>query len=122
DAEEMLGARLGAEHVVGGVAYIFSTITAPGRIEHAGALARLLIGELDSKPRARTTAFVDACRAAGIDAALSDDIQKELWTKFVWICSVSGLTTLTRYPMGVIRQDPDTYQLFVECMREVERV
>jgi 2-dehydropantoate 2-reductase len=122
DAEEMLAAHLGRKHVVGGVAYVFATITDPGCIAQNGAVARLVVGELDGRPSARTSAFTDASRAAGIDITLSDDIEKDLWTKFAWICGVSGMTTLTRSSMGPIREDPDTRELFVACIREVEAV
>jgi 2-dehydropantoate 2-reductase len=122
DAEEILAAHLGREHVVGGVAYIFAAIAEPGRIEQTGAMARLVVGELDGQRRARTTAFVDACRAAGIDITLTDDIQKELWSKFIYICALGGVTTLLRSSVGPILRDPDTRQLVVDTVREAERV
>jgi 2-dehydropantoate 2-reductase len=122
DAEEMLAARVGWEHVVGGIAYITASIAGPGQIEQIGAAARLVVGEMDGRESPRVEAFAEACRHAGIDVAVSADVQKELWTKFVYICALSGVTTLTRSTIGPIMNDPDTRQLFQSCLEEVAAV
>lgn len=122
DAEHILAARVGAEHVAGGLAYITTLLAEPGRVEQVGSAARLVFGELDGRTSARLTAFADACRAAGIDVTLSTEIEKELWSKFVYLCALSGLTTLTRHSLGPILQDADTRALFVACMSEVAAV
>lgn len=75
NSEETLGEILGAEHILGGVAFIESAIAAPGVIEHSSALAKLIFGELDGRRSARARAFLDACRKAGTDAELSEKIQ-----------------------------------------------
>ena len=122
DAEEMLAARIGWEHVVGGIAYITASIAGPGQIEQMGAAARLVVGEMDGHRSPRVEEFAAACQRAGIDIAVSADIQKELWTKFVYICALSGVTTLTRSTIGPIMNDPDTRQLFQSCLEEVDAV
>ena len=122
DAEGMLAERLGAEHVLGGVAYITAGIAEPGHVEQIGSAARLLVGELDGRQSPRATAFVEASRSAGIDAVLSGDIEKDIWSKFVYLCGLSGCTTLMRSPIGPIRTDPDTRMLLAACLREVAAV
>ena len=49
-----------------------------------------------------------------------DDIQKILWTKFVFISAVSAFGSLTRLPMGEYRSVPETRSLLTGIMREVE--
>jgi 2-dehydropantoate 2-reductase len=122
DNEERLAAILGPQHVLGGVAYVMSGIAEPGVVRQRGPLARLLFGELDGDASPRAKAFLEACRGASIDAELTPAIQRALWTKFLFLCAFSGMTTLTRTTIGPILQDPDNRQMFVACMREVEAV
>ena len=119
DSEDRLIPLLGGRHVKGGVAFIASTIGEPGLIKHTGTIARISFGELDGKPRARGERFLAACRAAGIDANLSNNIVRDLWGKFALLASFSGVTCLTRTPMGPIRAEPATRELLVDAVREV---
>lgn len=118
DNEEKLAARIGRERVAGGVAYIFAGIAEPGVIRHTGGPARILFGALDQPSTPRLEAFLGACRAAGIDAELVDDIRVALWTKYAFICATAGLTASTRSPMGAIRDSPRTWSLFRQVIEE----
>ncbi len=120
--EDILARILGAEHVLGGAAYIFSTIAEPGVVSHTSPIARLMLGELDGRSTPRAEAFCAAAKAAGIDASLSTNIAKDLWSKFVFICALSGTCALTRSACGPVLRTPETRDLFVECMREVAAV
>lgn len=50
------------------------------------------------------------------------DIRVRLWEKFLFICAYSGVTSLTRLPIGVILADPTTRQLYRGVMEEVAAV
>jgi 2-dehydropantoate 2-reductase len=113
---------LGKGHVMGGVANIAALIEEPGVIRHNGAMAILTVGELDGKASARARAFVDACTKAGVQTRVSDDIQKTIWEKYVGLVAMSSMTSLTRLPMGPIREDPDTRALARQIMSEVVAV
>ena len=60
-----------------------------------------------------------AMRQAGVTADLSSDIRIELWNKFILICAVSGMTALTRRPLGEILGYDGTARMAREVMREV---
>lgn len=122
DAVDVLSTTLGREHVVGGIAHIAAVIDQPGVIRHNGAMQRLTFGELDGHRSPRAEAFLAACRKAGIDAALSDDILRAIWEKFIFIAGLSGMTAVTRLPIGPVRQDPDTRALLLDVMREAAAV
>ena len=122
DNEERLAAILGPEHVLGGVAYVMSGIAEPGVIQQSGPLAKLVFGELHGAATPRAEALLAACHGAGIEAELTADVHRALWTKFLFLCALSGMTTLASSPIGPILQDPDTRQMFIDCMREVEAV
>ncbi len=115
---ERLGRVLGRERVMGGSAYIATRIAAPGVIEHTGTMERLRFGAVLPAQRPAAQAFLEACKAARINAELADDIVAVNWEKFVFLVAVSSTTTLARAPLGVVRADPDLRWMFERCMRE----
>ena len=122
DNEPALAERLDREHVMGGVAYILSTIAEPGVVEHTGGPASIIFGELDNERSERAERFLEWCERADIDATLSTDIQADLWEKAAFICALSGLTAAVRLPLGDIRATPETWGFFRDVIAEVETV
>lgn len=119
ESADRIDAVMGRACSVPGVARIGATISEPGVIRQIGKFARLDFGERDGKPSARTTAFLEACVGAGIDAHLSPDIQRELWMKFAMLAPLSGLTALTRGPIGPVRTNPQSHALIEAAVKEV---
>jgi 2-dehydropantoate 2-reductase len=109
---------LGERPVMGGSAYIASRIAAPGVIEHIGQMCRLQFGALLAAQRPAAEKFLAACKAAGINAELVDDVTRTIWEKFVFLVAVSSSTAVSRAPLGVVRGDPDLRRLFEQAMRE----
>ncbi len=119
DAAERLGAILGPEPVLGGVAVVTGSIVAPGVIRQTGTHHRFVFGRLDGVVGERERGILDTAQAAGIDAVLAPDIQRARWEKFILLAAVGGLCALTRQPLGVIRADPDLAALYEAVMAEV---
>lgn len=115
---DRVGAVVGAERVMGGVAYIAATIAEPGVIAHTGTMARLRFGPVLPEHQPIAEALLGACKGAGIDAELSADIRRALWEKFVFLAAFSGLTSVARQPIGVLRADPDLRAALEAAMRE----
>jgi 2-dehydropantoate 2-reductase len=119
DGIARLSPILGSEHVVGGVAQISAVIAKPGHVVHRSPFARVIAGEPAGGSSERVRVFIEACNAAGLEARASDNIQVDLWTKFVFIVGLSGATALLRSPLGPIREDDETrgflLRLFEEC-------
>lgn len=122
DSADMLTRVLGASRVLGGVAYIAASIRAPGVIAHVGSMARLRVGAFDDALADRARAFVDECRASGIEAEVAPDIRRALWEKFVFLDALSGVTCLARQPIGGVRGDPELRAAFEAAMREAVAV
>ena len=80
------------------------TSPSPASIKQIGTFARLEFAESDGKASARTAAFHAACKQAGIEAAISANIQREIWMKFAMLAPLAGMTALTRGPIGCVRQ------------------
>ena len=104
--------------VTGGSAYIATRVAAPGVIEHTGTMARLRFGAVLEAQRPVAQTFLGACKSAGINAELADDIVAGIWEKFVFLVAVSSTTALARVPLGVVRADPDLRWMFEQAMRE----
>ncbi len=119
DAAERLLPILGAKAVMGGVAQISASITAPGVITQVGTFMRMIFGELDGKITKRGEDFLALCQKAGFDATLSDRIVTELWMKFVLLASNAGITAATRQPIGQLRDDPDIRPVILAAFQEV---
>src|SRR5262252_7638754 len=96
---ERIGAVLGREAVMGGAAYIAATIAEPGVIAHTGTMARLQFGAVLPAQRDAAQELLVACKAAGIDADIPDDIREALWAKFGFLVALSGMTAATRQPI-----------------------
>jgi 2-dehydropantoate 2-reductase len=122
DAEEKLGPILGADHVVPGLTQLATVIAAPGIIRHTSPFALLRFGFSDGRSDPTLNAFVAACQKAGIDAALSENVPRDIWAKFTLLSAMAGLTASTRKPVGPLLADPDTRALFHDIMKEIVMV
>ena len=121
DNEEILDDVLGAGRALGGAAFVFSTIESPGVIAHT-LLGRIVFGELDGRVSERATRLRDALAAAGVPVELSTEVRRVLWEKYLLISAQAGTTALTRAPIGVIRQIPETWRLYRRIVEELAAV
>ncbi len=99
---DVLDARLGAQHVLGGQCVISTVLDAQGRIIHLNDLHNLTFGERDGSRSARIDAITSSLAGATFDARLSDAILHEMWEKWVFIASGAAITCLMRAAIGDI--------------------
>ncbi len=118
DNEDKIDALLGPGHAVGGVAYVFAAIEAPGVIAHTFS-GRIVLGELDGRVTSRAERLCEVFTAAAISAGVSDDIRRVLWEKYLMISAQAGTTALTRSPIGVIRALPPTWRMYRLIVEEL---
>ncbi|MBN1978334.1 MAG: 2-dehydropantoate 2-reductase [Anaerolineae bacterium] len=122
EAPDQLAATLGAEHVLGGLCKIISSLVGPGHVRHAGMEPYVAFGELDNRPSERAERLQRAFEQAGVVADIPADIQVAMWEKFLFIASFSGIGAVTRAPAGVLRSLPETRQMLEQAMGEVLNV
>lgn len=118
EAPDIVKRVLPGAHVVPGVARIASHISRPGVIEQRSPFARLEFGEEKGGSSPKLEAFHAACKAAGIDAVMSDNINRNVWLKFGMLATFSGMTALTGHNAGEIRTTPGTRALIEDAVRE----
>ncbi|UCF73184.1 MAG: 2-dehydropantoate 2-reductase [Deltaproteobacteria bacterium] len=120
DAAERIGAVVGMKNMVGGATWLSSSIEAPSMIRQISQFRRIVLGELDGRITPRVQAVFEVLKGTGATVELSNTILKVLWTKFVFIASISGIGSLTRLAIGDYRNVPETRALLVGLMREVD--
>ncbi|HEX5943905.1 MAG TPA: ketopantoate reductase family protein [Anaerolineales bacterium] len=120
DAAERIGKIVGMEHVIGGATWLSSAVEAPGVIKQISQFRRIVFGELAGGRSERIQSIFEVLNSTGVAVEISEDIQKILWTKFVFISAASAFGSLTRLPMGEYRSVPETRHLISGIMQEVE--
>ena len=115
-------AAFGKEKVLPGAAYIEAGMQGPGVVTQTGALVRIAFGEQDGSISERGAAIAGLLESSGIPAQLERDIQKTLWTKFLFIATLAGVTTLSREEMAQLMPRPEWRAVIMGCLEEIERV
>jgi 2-dehydropantoate 2-reductase len=118
EASDRLVEILPEKNVANGVAQISTTIAAPGVIRQTGEFNRFIFAERDSRPSARIDALREAINQAGSSAPPTDDIVRDLWSKFVLFSAVSGITAAGRCTMADITGNEALAELFRAVVTE----
>ncbi len=127
-AERLAEAGVPDEAILGGVTYISATRVAPGRIQRRSDFRTILIGErLQFRDPVRGTSERAHLAAAafdgtGVDARVTEQIETELWRKFVFIAAISAVCGLARAPIGLVREAPLGPALIGRAVHEVVAV
>ena len=122
DNEERISRAVGHTLGIGAAAYIVSTIKAPGVVAQTAGPGKIVFGELAGGTSERTERLYEVLQGAGITAEVHLDVRVAIWQKFLFICAFSGVTAVTRLPIGTILADPVTRALFRGTLEEVEAV
>lgn len=119
DSVGTLALAIGAEHVAGGTCYLAAVVSEPGVIRHT-AMNRMIFGAPDrqAKMSAALNDLLEACANTGFEATLSPNIQVDIWAKFVRLTVFSGMTAVTRSPIGVIRDSAALSELARGALKE----
>ncbi len=122
EGPEELARRVGRERVLPGAAYIETQIEAPGVIRQTGDVVRIVFGETDGRTTPRCQRIQETFMDAGIATEVSDDVVRDLWTKFLFISTVAGVTSAARVPVSRLLPHPEARGTIVAAMKEVEAV
>ncbi len=122
ECDETLANVVGEDCLIGGVAFIASSIGEPGVIKHIGMMQRVVLGEYAGGSSPRVCALIEAMAAGGINAEISDDIERTIWEKFVFLVGLSAMTTSLRTTLGPVREAPESRAVLLKVMREAVAV
>jgi len=122
DNEEILARAYGEDRVLGGVAYILAAIQARGVVRQTAGPRTVIFGEWRGGPSERVRRLGGMLAEAGWRVTATDDVVREKWVKFAFICAQAGMTALARLPIGEIRTCPPSWAMFRQIVEEVVAV
>ena len=117
---ETLISEFGQESVLGGLCYIETTLDENGKIVHTSPMHDIVFGSL--------TSFTDepflkdlevAFKNSGVNIRRSQSIMVEMWQKFIFLTSFSGITAATRKPIGDILNDAVSHDFLQDMIQEI---
>ncbi len=93
---------IGPKRAIMGVLYVGARIVSPGIIDVKPGVTQLF---LPSTYRAALEPLVNALEAAGVEAALVDDIERRMWMKQLFLVPFAIINAETHQPIGKLRED-----------------
>jgi 2-dehydropantoate 2-reductase len=122
EAPGRVAAAVGEAHTLSGLCRIISFVSEPGHIRHVGGEPFIAFNELDGTRSERVERLAQAFEKAGVDTAVPSDPEAALWNKFLVITAFAGVGGVTRSPLGMILEGPETRRLLESSMKEIEAV
>ena len=92
--------------LVRGLNSIPSTLLGPGHVRHAGSGELILGPAAAASGGAAVAVFLDLCRAAGLPARATDDIEREVWRKLLVNAAINPVTADHHVLNGRLAEDP----------------
>ena len=122
EASDRLIQILPEQNVANGMAQVSTTISSPGIITQTGEFNLFVFAERNSRPSKRIDALRKAMTEAGVSAPETDDIERDVWSKFVLFSAVSGVTAAGRCTIGDIVSIPELGVLFRQIISETAAI
>lgn len=115
----VLTSILDKKHVLGGLCKVVSKVEDYGVINHLTYDPTIVFGELNNIHTERALAVEEIFLKAGIKTKLASDIQKEIWTKFLFISTVSAIGALTRATIGEMISSSELKEIMYQTSEEI---
>jgi 2-dehydropantoate 2-reductase len=115
---EFLDTRFGAERVLGGLCVISAALDDDGTIRHLNHRHRLVFGARRETKAGVVGRVASALDGAGFEARASDNIEHEMWEKWVMLATLAGATCLMRGSIGDILESPGGEALILGLLDE----
>jgi len=121
DPEGAIARNIPAHHIVGGVVHASCALEGPGHVRHHFGNG-LIIGEPSGQATPRAQALLATLQAAGFDATLSAQIQKDVWYKLWGNMTVNPVSALTGATTDKILDDPLVRGFISQVMLEAREI
>lgn len=111
---------LGTGVVVDALIYIVAFANDDYSVTQCGKYANLKIGSkaVGAKADAAVAEVAATLAGAGVDAVVSDDIERDVWRKYLLNCALNVLTAAYDATVGELRADPEKMQEFSDLVHE----
>lgn len=105
----------GEERVIGGLCFVESTLAEDGTIVQTSPVHQLVYGERTGEKTERIEKLEQAFSGTKAEFVKSDNINQEMWHKYLFITAMSGITSMMDSPIGPIR-DLETGQRTIHTL------
>ncbi|MDA0764639.1 MAG: 2-dehydropantoate 2-reductase [Proteobacteria bacterium] len=119
---EKLDKEFGSSNVMGGVAHISSNVNEQGTIEHFSEFKKLTFGNRNLINDDKIKSFYEICQKTKFDSVLSENINLDLWKKWVFISTVAGATSLFRSSLGEITKHDYGKKVVIDLFHECAEI
>lgn len=119
---DLLDARFGRERVLGGLAFLSVALGATGEIRHVSNFHRIMIGSRTPAPSKWLAPLAELLGKSGVEFTLAENIEQDMWNKFVFISTLAGATCAMRASIGDILAADAGEDFIVGLLREGEEV
>ena len=100
---DQLTTAFGAANVLGGLCFIETTLGENGKVIQTSPVHDFVFGERSGEKTERILKLQEAFSGTKANFRLSENIEQEMWHKYLFISTLSGVTSLFRSPIGPIR-------------------
>lgn len=119
DNVERLFTIIDKKHLLAGFCKLYSKVEDYGVIYHFAYAPELFLGEIDNQKSRRVLRIKKVFDKATFTTYIPNDIHAEIWKKFLFICTVSGLGALTRVSIGEMVNNKETKKLLQKTLEEI---
>lgn len=117
--QDILCSEISKKHVIGGLCKVISKVEDYGVIHHMSYEPTIVFGELNNIKTKRAIEIEEVLKNAEINTVLAEDIQQEIWTKFLFITTVSAIGALTRSTIGEMIASPEIKKIMHNTAKEI---
>lgn len=118
ETSEKIRERLGYARTLDSVIYIVSFQEGKGTIRCVSDYAKIRIGSKDPSLKAEAAEISDLLRSLGLDAQAADDIEREIWKKYILNCAFNVETAALDKTIGELRADEKLKNLYLALLNE----
>jgi 2-dehydropantoate 2-reductase len=119
---DVLKEEFGSEKIIGGLCFIEATLNERGDVLQTSQTHQLLFGELAGGTSARVAAINEVFSNTKAVFELRDTIFQDIWHKYLFITTLSGITTLMRSAIGPIRKVANGENLIEQLSNETATI
>jgi 2-dehydropantoate 2-reductase len=119
---DVLTAVIDKKHLLGGLCKVVSKIEDYGIINHISFEPAIVFGELNNVKTERALLLEKLFLNAGITTKLAENTQLEIWSKFLFISTISAIGALTRATIGEIIASPQLKKMMRQTAEEIVAV
>lgn len=117
DSAKMIARHAPRSRIAEGVIFIGAHIKEPGVISNPGGVHRVTLDRMDGDHTMKN--FFRACDGlTGLEVVATDEPRKVVWQKFIALVAFSGITCITRLPIGAIYENPDSLEFMRSLLAE----